>query len=96
MGKNPSMIFKDLCRSARENYRAYRKGETTGIEEEIYNLTVRDGCFYVTYSEAIRRFLMEGYSEQKANKHISQWATYDLVCAVRHQGYKLLALSEVL
>ena len=96
MGKNPSMIFKDLCGSAKTKQTISKKEELTGIDEVIYDLTIRDKCFYVPYSDAIRQFLMEGYSEQRALKHLKQWAQYDLAWPTKYEGYKLLALADVI
>ena len=96
MGKNPSMIFKDLCRSAKTKQSVSKKEILTGIDELIYNLTIRDGCYYVPYNDAIRSFLIEGYSEQKALKHLKQWAHYDLAWPTKYEGYKLLALADVI
>ena len=95
MGKNPSMIFKDLYRSAKTKQSVSKENELSGIDRTIYDLSIKNSLYYVTYAEAMRHFLMEGYSEQKATKHLQQWADYDLAWPVKHKGYKLLALGGI-
>lgn len=96
MGKNPSMIFKDLYRSAKTKQSVSKIEELSGIDKTIYEMTAKDGCYYVPFSDAVKHFLMEGYSEQKAIKHIKQWSDYDLAFPVKIDRYKLLAIGDVM
>lgn len=91
MGKNPSIIFRELYRKAknRDGMIASVNGSNTP-----HNLGKQDDCYYVAYKEVIKDFLKEGYAESKAIKHIEQWIDYDLVFVRFDEGYKYIGFSK--
>ena len=91
MGKNPSTIFRELYRKAK-----HRNGIIGSVEgsNPAYEMNMQDGCFYVTEKEVIKDFLLEGYSESRANKHIDQWIEYDILFVRYWNGYKYIGFSK--
>ena len=93
MGKNPSTIFRELYRTAKHREGKYTSmGGTNGLLE----MSKQDGCVYVTEKEVIQSFMIEGYSELRANKHILQWIDYDLLFVRYNNGYKYIGFSKEL
>ena len=93
MGKNPSTIFRELYRKAKN--REARVSSTGGSTVSI-DMGKQDGCVYVTEKEVLQNFLIEGYSEFRANKHILQWIDYDLLFVRYNNGYKYIGFSKEL
>lgn len=91
MGKNPSIIFRELYRKAKN-----KEGMITSLNgsNKPYEMGKEDGCYYVPYKEVVRDFLVEGYTEGKAIKHIDQWVDYDLVFIRFSDGYKYVGFSK--
>lgn len=90
MGKNPSTIYKEIYRKAQ-----HRQDTITsqGLKTPITEMNAQDKCLYVLYKEVVKEFLLEGYSEQRAIKHIDQWIDYDLIFTRYSDGYKFVGFS---
>ena len=91
MGKNPSIIFRELYKKAK-----HRDSITSSVNGSSgpYDMGKQDGCYYVTEKEVIKNFLIEGYSEQKAERHIDQWIEYDIVFVRYKDGYKYIGFNK--
>lgn len=76
MGKNPNTIFRELYKRARIRH---GKIEKSGGKNPVYDMDKEDGCYYVLNKEVIKSFILEGYSEKRANCHITKWLDYDLI-----------------
>ena len=97
MGKNPNMIFRELYRYAKSKQTSFIDDDKTDkLDRTIHELSMKDNIYYILYAEAVRKFLIEGYSEDKALRHITQWANYDMASPIKYKGYKLLGLAEVI
>lgn len=93
MGRTPNVIFRELYK------REKKKSETiraVGAEKTpIMIMNEQDHCLYVTQQEVIKAFMMEGYSEQKALKHITTWLDNDFLTArYTREGYKLIGIYK--
>ena len=97
MGQNPSIIFKQLYKRAKHRQETVESinGATSAADNVLYKLNAADHCYYLFYKEVVKEFLLQGYSEQKAEKHIKQWLDYDLAAVAYRDGYKLITLAEV-
>lgn len=95
MGKNPSVIFKQLYKQAKNKEATLSKDGLTGLDLIIHQMNAKDECFYVPYTEVIREFLIEGYSEARAKKHITQWINHDLLVTNTYGRYKLIGIYGV-
>lgn len=93
MGKNPSTIFRELYRKAK-NKEAW--ADSTGSTNIVLQMGKQDGCVYVTEKEVMQKFMIEGYSEIRANKHILQWIDYDLLFVRYNNGYKYIGFAKEL
>ncbi len=91
MGKNPSTIFRELYRKAKNRE---GKANSTGFTNAVMEMGKQDGCVYVTEKEVIQNFMIEGYSELRANKHIAQWIDYDLLFIRYNNGYKYIGFTK--
>ena len=91
MGKNPNIIFRELSSKA-ENKRD--KIESLKGTNQILEAGIKDKCNYVTYKEVVKSFLLEGYTESRAEKHIKQWLDYDLVTSRYIDGTRFLGFSD--
>lgn len=91
MGKNPNTIFKEIYRKAKHRQEAI---VSTGNTNDTIKMSNQDKCLYVPYKEVIKEFLMEGYPEQRAIKHIDQWIDYDLIFVRYSDGYKYIGLTQ--
>lgn len=91
MGKNPSIIFRELYRKAKN-----KEGmiDSLGGSNVPHTLGKEDKCLYVTYKEVIKDFLKEGYTENRAIKHIEQWVDYDIIFIRYYDGYKYIGFSK--
>lgn len=93
VGQNPSIIFKQLYSKAKHRQETVKSIDGLSIDNVLYKANAADHCYYLFYNEVVKEFLLQGYSEQKAEKHIKQWIDYDLVSVAYRDGYKLLSLS---
>ena len=93
MGKNPSTIFRELYKKAK-----HRKGVADSVDgsNAVIEMERQDKCLYVTEKEVIQCFMIEGYSELRANRHILQWIDYDLLFVRYNNGYKYIGFSKEL
>lgn len=93
MGKNPSTIFRELYIKAK-----HRKGVADSVDgtNAVTEMERQDKCLYVTEKEVIQNFMIEGYSELRANRHILQWIDYDLLFVRYNNGYKYIGFSKEL
>ena len=91
MGKNPNTIIRELYRKAehRQNVASSTNGTNPLVE-----MSKQDKCLYMTYKEVVQNFLIEGYSEQKAIKHIQQGIDYDLAFVRYNNGFKYVGFSK--
>lgn len=91
MGKNPSIIFRELYRKAKNV-----DGMISSVDghNTPYDLGRQDGCYYVNYKEVVKDFLKEGYSEGRAVKHIEQWIDSDLLFVRFSDGVKFIGFSK--
>ena len=93
MGKNPNTIFRELYRKAKNRE---AKAISVGSTNSVLEMGKQDGCVYVTEKEVIQNFMIEGYSELRANKHILQWIDYDLLFIRYNNGFKYIGFSKEL
>lgn len=96
MGQNPSIIFKQLYDRAKHRQETVKSIDGVTTDNVLYKLNAADHCYYLFYKEVIKEFLLQGYSEQKAEKHIKQWIDYDLAAVAYRDGYKLITLLDVI
>ena len=97
MGQNPSIIFKQLYSKAKHKQRAIESiGGASGTDGLICKMNNKDHCYYVPYKDVVREFLLQGYSEQKAEKHITQWLDYELAWITYCDGFKLMGFADVI
>ena len=96
MGQNPSIIFRQLYSKAKHRQETIESIDGAAADNVLYKMNTADHCYYLFYKEVIKEFLLQGYSEQKAEKHIKQWVDYDLASVTYRDGYKLITLAEVI
>ena len=93
MGKNPSIIFRELTKQAKHRQKAI--GSVDGsTKSNLYKANEQDHCFYVLYKDVVKNFLIEGYSEYRAEKHINQWIDYDIIGVRYIDGIKYIGFSD--
>ena len=96
MGKNPSAIFRELYKKAKNTQDMLASMPGAKGSEVIAEMNNQDGCYYVTYDVVMRSFLMEGYSVSRANKHIDQWIDFNILFVRYKDGFKFIGFgSEV-
>ena len=93
MGKNPNVIFRELSIKAKHKQKVIGSIDDK-IPSAVYLANVQDGCFYVPYEVVVKRFLIEGYSAPKAEKHINQWLDYDMIGLRYIDGSKFIGFSD--
>ena len=91
MGKNPNAIFRELYRTAK-----HKAGivDSVGGTNTPYEMGKQDGCYYVTYQQVIKSFMIEGYSVQRAIRHIDQWIDYDILFVRYNDGTKFIGFNQ--
>lgn len=91
MGRTPNVIFRELYKQQKKKTDAIRaQGATT----PVMKMNEEDHCLYVLYQTAVKAFMMEGYSEQKAIKHITTWLDNDFL-RIRYDGvYRYLGIDR--
>lgn len=92
MGRTPNVIFRELYKQQKKKNDAIK---AQGAETPFMKLNEEDHCCYVIYQEAVKAFMMEGYSEQKAIKHITTWLDNDfLTTRYTDTGYRLIGIYK--
>lgn len=94
MGKNPSAIFRDLYKRAKQTQDIIASIPDAKGSKLIAEMNEQDGCYYVTFETVIKSFLMEGYSVSRANKHIDQWIDYDILFVRYKDGFKFIGFGR--
>ena len=93
MGKNPNVIFRELYVKAKRRH-GLALNEDGSTQDPIAIMELEDHCFYTTYSKVVKCFILEGYSEQKANKHIMQWVDNDILTIRTKNGWRYVGFYE--
>ena len=92
MGKNPNVIFRELYRKAKKRHDAVIM---TGAEKDFrVSMEEQDHCYYTAYNQVVKAFIIEGHSEQKADKHIMQWVDNDLLSIRLYDGWRYIGFYE--
>ena len=96
MARLPSSILKQ------ELARAVDKASKIESHKDSVNYSVLmkahedTGNYYLMYKDVIRSFLLEGYSEEKAEKYLKHWYDYDIISVEWVEGYKLVGFPAVI
>lgn len=93
MGKNPNIIFRDLYRHQKKRMDKI-SSVSDAVKDRIDSLSEKDKCLYIPYKDVIKAFMIEGYPENKAAKHITTWIDNDLITDRYIEGYHLIGLHE--
>lgn len=91
MGKDPGLIFKQISAKA-----IHRSKQAISVENENILTSAHDktGAYYLFYKDVIKAFMLEGYTDTRAEKYIAKWIDYDLANVLYEGSYKLLGFYE--
>ena len=93
MGKNPNVIFRELYRHEKRKTMMVNS-VSDAVKDRIAKLGEQDGCYYIPYKDVVKAFMIEGYPENKAIKHITSWIDNDLITDRYSEGYHLIGFHE--
>lgn len=93
MGKNPNVIFRELYRKEKRK-RDMISSVSDAVKDRITVMSEQDRCYYIPYRDVIKAFMIEGYSESKAIKHVTTWIDNDLISDRYSEGYHLIGIHE--
>ena len=93
MGKNPNVIFRELYAKAKKRHELATNADGT-TQDPIAIMEKEDHCYYTVYSKVVKSFILEGYSEQKADKHIMQWVDNDILTIRMRNGWRYVGFYE--
>ena len=93
MGKDPGLILKQQIAKAIHRIKTADSAENDNVMTRVHDKT---GSYCLPYNEVVKAFLVEGYTDTKAEKYIAKWADYDLVWIGYIEGYHLIGFSEVI
>lgn len=96
MARLPASVLKELAAKAID-----RAEKATSAVNENDNSTLgplmlahkETGNYYLMYNDAVRAFLIAGYSEKTAEKTIKSWYDYDLISIMFKGSYKLIGFD---
>ncbi len=95
MAKLPASILKQLSAKAKDSTEKIKSlGEPTGDTQVLMKANAKTGFYYLLYNDAIRSFLIAGYSENAAEKHIKAWKEYDLADVWYLDKYKIIGFNS--
>ena len=94
MGRTPNVIFRELYRNAKKKIDKINSLDDNINKPMIAQISKEDHCYYVYYQDVVKAFMMEGYSEEKAVKHIMKWLDNDFLTARYMDKYKLIGIGD--
>ena len=98
MAKLPASLLKQLSARAKDNTEKIKSlGNPVGDNQVLMKANEKTGNYYLMYDDVIRSFLIAGYGESAAEKHIKLWNQYDLTDVWYLDRYKIIgfATSEI-
>jgi hypothetical protein len=96
MAKLPSSILKQLTARAKDKTKKIKSLEGTDASDTVLiKAHDKTGNYYLMYSDAIRSFLVAGYSENAAEKYIKTWNEYDMTEVWYLDTYKIIGFNTV-
>ena len=97
MAKLPASLLKQLSAKAKDSTEKIRSsGHPVGDLQVLMKANEKTGNYYLMYDEAIRAFLIAGYGETAAEKHIKLWKDYDLADVWYLDKYKIIGFNSIL
>lgn len=95
MARLPASILKQLSAKAKDSTEKIKSlGVPTGDNQVLMKANEKTGNYYLMYNDAIRSFLIAGYSENAAEKHINAWKEYDLADVWYLDKYKIIGFNS--
>ena len=94
LARLPASILKQLSAIAKDRTEKI-KSMGTPVQDTQVLIKANDqtGMYYMLYDDAIRSFLIAGYSENTAQKHINTWKDYDLADVWYLDKYKIIGFN---
>ena len=94
MAKLPASILKQLVAKAKDSTEKIRStGNPTGDNQVLMKANEKTGNYYLMYDDAIKSFLIAGYSENAAERHINVWKDYDLADVWYLDKFKIIGFN---
>lgn len=94
MAKLPASLLKQLSAIAKDSTEKIKStGSPIDDDRVLMKANERTGNYYLMYDRAIRAFLIAGYSESAAEKHITAWRDYDLIDVWYLDKYKIIGFN---
>lgn len=94
MAMLPASILKQLTAIAKDRTEKIKSTGTPASDSQVLmKAHEKTGNYYLMYNDAIRSFLIAGYSEKIAMKHIDSWKDYDLADIWYLDKYKLIGFN---
>ena len=93
MAKLPSSILKQLTARAKEKTKKINSQDIDVSNTPLIKAHNKTGNYYLMYDDAIRSFLITGYTENAAEKYIKLWTEYDFVDVWYLDTYKLIGFD---
>ena len=94
MAMLPATILKQLTAKAKDSTEKIKStGNPTEDSQVLMKANIKTGNYYLMYDNVIRSFLMVGYSESSAEKHIASWRKYDFVDIWYLDKYKIIGFD---
>ena len=97
MARLPASLLKQLSARAKDSTEKIKStGYPIGDSQVLMKANEKTGNYYLMYDEAIRAFLIAGYGESAAEKHIKLWKDYDLADVWYLDKYKIIGFNSTM
>lgn len=94
MARLPASILKQLSALAKDRTEKIKStGDPIGESQVLMKANEKTGNYYLMYNDVIRTFLIAGYGETTAEKHIKLWKDYDLADVWYLDKYKIIGFD---
>lgn len=92
MGKNPSVIIREQAAKAKRRLEKIRDSHSPG--GILYEESQKNNCYCGYYNDLLKAFMIEGYSQKKAEKHINEWVDNDFLWIGTRGGYEIVGYGD--